>query len=262
MSALEKWGRGRDPLLTMFSHEVALGADAIFELCDMGRDARFREGMSRIEDKRAWFSNYKHSLMIFPVPSLARSVLKAWMCCVWRIWRFVSNTFGYSTLQITFGGNCSETASKREERKAFKEMLTYTQEHARELAGVLFYKVDRATRNIFDYVEVARLESEYGVPVTYVARPTENNPAGRMQRRILSSMATFYTEQQSVDVREGMARRVQSGYFVGKAPYGYRNVRRDGRGIIETHPEQAAIVRRIFELYAYQHHTIDSVGEA
>jgi len=156
----------------------------------------------------------------------------------------------------------AETASKREERKAFKEMLAYVQEHAQELAGVLFYKVDRAARNIFDYVEVERLESDYGVPVTYVAQPTESTPAGRMQRRILSNMATFYTEQQSVDVREGMARRVQSGFFVGKSPYGYRNVRRDGRSIIETHPEQAAVVRKMFELYAYHHHTIDSVGQA
>ena len=33
--------------------------------------------------------------------------------------------------------------------------------------------------------------------------------AGRMMRRTLANMASFYTEQQSVDVREGLARRVQ-----------------------------------------------------
>ena len=53
-------------------------------------------------------------------------------------------------------------------------------------------------------------------------------------RRTLASMAAFYTDQQSVDVREGHARRVQEGWFLGKAPYGYRNIRRDGRGLIET----------------------------
>ena len=31
----------------------------------------------------------------------------------------------------------AETASKRDERRAFKEMLTYAEEHAGELAGVL-----------------------------------------------------------------------------------------------------------------------------
>ena len=155
----------------------------------------------------------------------------------------------------------AETASKHAERKTFKEMLAYAKKHAPELAGLLFYKVDRAARNIFDYVELERLELDQGVPVIYVAQPTENTPAGRMQRRILSNMASFYTEQQSLDVREGLARRVQSGLFVSKAPYGYKNVRIDGRSIIQVHPEEAENVRRIFELYAYHNHTLDSLGK-
>ena len=59
----------------------------------------------------------------------------------------------------------AETASKRDERKAFHELLAFVQEHAAELDGVLFYKVDRAARNLFDYVELERLEADYGVPV-------------------------------------------------------------------------------------------------
>ena len=55
-------------------------------------------------------------------------------------------------------------------------------------------------------------------------------------RRTLANMASFYTEQQSVDVREGLARRVQEGWFVGKVPYGYRNVRKDGRCVTEVDP--------------------------
>ena len=156
----------------------------------------------------------------------------------------------------------AETASRREKRQAFKALLSYAREHAAELDGVLFYKVDRAARNLFDYVELERLELECGLPVIYVAQPTESTPAGRMQRRILANMASFYTEQQSLDVREGMSRRVQSGLFPGKAPYGYRNVRVEGRGLIEVHPEEAEKVRHVFQLYAYQSHTLDSLVEA
>ena len=155
----------------------------------------------------------------------------------------------------------AETASKREQRASFKSLLAYAVEHAAEIDGVLFYKVDRAARNIFDYVELERLEFDRGVPVIYVAQPTENTPAGRMQRRILSNMASFYTEQQSVDVREGMARRAQSGLFVCKAPYGYRNIRLEGRGLVEIDEEQGGKVRRIFELYAHHGHTLDSLVE-
>ncbi|MBX9787484.1 MAG: recombinase family protein [Pirellulales bacterium] len=155
----------------------------------------------------------------------------------------------------------AETASKVDERKTFRELVAYAKKHAAELDGLLFYKVDRAARNLFDYVELERLESEYQVPFISVSQPTDSNPAGRMMRRTLANMASFYTEQQSVDVREGLARRVQEGWFIGRAPYGYRNVRKNGRGIIEVDSETAANVKRCFHLYAYENLTLDGVIE-
>ena len=153
----------------------------------------------------------------------------------------------------------AETASKRDERKTFKELVAFARKNAEHLDALLFYKVDRAARNLFDYVELERLESENGLAFVSVSQPTENNPAGRMMRRTLANMASFYTEQQSVDVREGHARRVQEGWFVGSAPYGYKNIRKDGRGIIEVDPARADAVRRIFHLYAYEPLTVDQL---
>jgi site-specific DNA recombinase len=151
------------------------------------------------------------------------------------------------------------TASKKDERKTFKDLVAYAKQHAADLDGILFYKIDRAARNLFDYVELERIESEYNVPFFSVTQPTENTPAGRMQRRMLASMASFYTEQQSLDVREGVKRRVESGLFPQKAPFGYRNVRVDKRGLVEVDPVNSLKVRRIFELYAYHHLTLDSM---
>lgn len=155
----------------------------------------------------------------------------------------------------------AETATKRDERRAFKELLAYAKKHAHELTGLVFYKVDRAARNLFDYVELERLESEFGLEFISVSQPTENTPAGRMQRRMLASMASFYTEQQSLDVREGLERRVKEGWFVGHAPYGYRNVRVNDRGIVEIDPVNGPKVRRIFELFAYGGCTLDMLVE-
>ena len=153
----------------------------------------------------------------------------------------------------------AETATKPDERRTFKELLAYCKKNAHRLNGLLFFKVDRAARNLFDYVELERLEDEYGVEVVYITQPTENSPSGRMMRRTLATMATFYTEQQSLDVKDGLFRRVQAGLFVGKAPYGYVNVRRDGRSIVEVDEVNATKVRRIFELYGYHGHTLDSL---
>ncbi|WP_146415429.1 recombinase family protein [Crateriforma conspicua] len=155
----------------------------------------------------------------------------------------------------------AETASKSDERKTFKELVRYAKKHCLEIDGLLFYKLDRAARNLYDYVELERLESEYNVPFISVAQPTDSNPAGRMMRRTLANMASFYTEQQSVDVREGLARRVQEGWFIGLAPYGYKNVRKNGRGIVEIHRRNGKTVKRIFELFAFHSLTLDQLAE-
>ncbi|MBA3775267.1 MAG: recombinase family protein, partial [Betaproteobacteria bacterium] len=155
----------------------------------------------------------------------------------------------------------AETASKTDERTTFKEMVEYVKQHAEQLDGMLFYKIDRAARNLWDYVELERLESTHGVPLVAVSQPTENTPAGRMQRRMLASMASFYTEQQSIDVREGHARRVASGLFVCGTPYGYRNERINGRSLVTVDDREAINVRLIFDLYAHHNCTIDMVAE-
>jgi len=156
----------------------------------------------------------------------------------------------------------AETASKRDERRTFKLLVEYAREHAPELDGVLFYKVDRAARNLFDYLELERLEQEQGLRSIFVTQKTGDGPAGRLHRRTLANMAAFQVELQSELVKEGMARRVQNGLFPGHAPYGYRNVRVDGRSLVDVHPENGPNVRRIFELYAYHNHTLDSLTDA
>jgi site-specific DNA recombinase len=155
----------------------------------------------------------------------------------------------------------AETASKSDERKTFREMLEYARKNAEKIDGILVYKIDRAARNLFDYIELERVESVHDVPLIAISQPTENTPSGRMHRRVLASMASFYTEQQSLDVREGLAKRAQAGLFVGMTPYGYRNQRQDGRSIVVVEPREAANVRRIFDLYAHHHLTIDGIIE-
>ena len=153
----------------------------------------------------------------------------------------------------------AETASKRDERKTFKEMIAYAKKHSLEIDALLFYKVDRAARNLFDYVELERLESDYSVPFISISQQTDDNPAGRMMRRTLANMASFFTEQMAVDISQGIGRRVQEGLFPGRAPYGFSHIRVNGRRLIETNHSEAEKVRYMFQLYAYGNCTIDGI---
>jgi DNA invertase Pin-like site-specific DNA recombinase len=146
----------------------------------------------------------------------------------------------------------SESATKSDQRKIFREILAYAKRHHRRIDGILFYKVDRALRNMRDLVDLEELESKYGVDFISITQPTENTPSGRMMRRQLATFAAFTTEQQSLDVREGIAKRVDEGWFPSRSPFGYQNVRVNGRSIVRIHPQNAPKVQSIFQMYAYQ----------
>lgn len=143
----------------------------------------------------------------------------------------------------------AETASKREERTGFKKLLQYCRGNAKKLDGLLVYKLDRAARNLSDYVELEKLE-QLGVPLFVITQPTANTPAGRFARGMMASMATFQTEQQALDVVEGHRRRVEEGLFVTTPPYGYRLERVEGRSRVFVDDVAAANVARVFELYS------------
>lgn len=153
----------------------------------------------------------------------------------------------------------AETATRSDERKTFKELIAYTLKHKVQIDGLLFYKVDRAARNLFDYVELERLEFDHDIPFISTSQPTDNLPSGRLARRMLAVIAAFYTEQQALDVRDGHRRRVEAGLFLGLAPYGYKNVRIDMRGLIEVQIEEAKRVHRMFQMYAHENLTPDMI---
>jgi site-specific DNA recombinase len=71
----------------------------------------------------------------------------------------------------------AETAGEKDERQAFKEIIAYAKKHAAELDGFLVYKIDRAARNMPDFVELERLESEHGVRVIAIGQRTDDNAA-------------------------------------------------------------------------------------
>lgn len=94
-----------------------------------------------------------------------------------------------ATIQRTF--KVAETGTRTEERNEFKAMIAYAKKHAKELDGILFYKIDRAARNLKDFMTLEEIESEYGLPFIATTQPVQNTPTGRMVRRTLATVAAF-----------------------------------------------------------------------
>lgn len=106
----------------------------------------------------------------------------------------------------------AETASKRDERKYFKQLIEWSIKHAHEIDGILFYKVDRAVRNMQDMLCLEGLRN-HGINVIFITQECPDTPTGRLYKNMLASMATFQTDQQSQDIKEGVERRVKEGLF-------------------------------------------------
>lgn len=85
----------------------------------------------------------------------------------------------------------AETASKPAQRKVFGEMTAYVRRNARRLSGIMFVKVDRATRNLGDWHTLETLERDHGVNLIFPDQPSGDTPAGRFQRRMVMNMAAF-----------------------------------------------------------------------
>lgn len=155
----------------------------------------------------------------------------------------------------------AETATKTEQRKIFQEALDFARRNATDYDGMLFYKIDRAARNMKDLMSLEEIENEYGLPFISVTQPVENTPTGRMIRRTLATIGAFQTEQQALDIKSGIAKRVAIGWFPSRCPYGYRNIRTNGRATAEVHPENAPKVQRAFELRAFEGLLVEQIAE-
>ena len=155
----------------------------------------------------------------------------------------------------------AETATKTEQRKIFQEALDFARRNAADYDGMLFYKIDRAARNMKDLMLLEEIENEYGLPFISVTQQVENTPTGRMIRRTLATIGAFQTEQMSLDIRSGVAKRVALGWFPARCPYGYRNIRTNGRATAEVHPDNGHKVQRAFELRAYEGLLVEQIVE-
>ncbi|HEV8572716.1 MAG TPA: recombinase family protein [Actinomycetota bacterium] len=83
---------------------------------------------------------------------------------------------------------------------------------------------------------------------------------------ILASIAEFYSANLSQEIRKGLDQKAAEGGWPTVAPFGYRNVRREGgarRGeAVLEHDEQAPLVVWAFEQYATGSWSLSSLTEA
>ena len=113
---------------------------------------------------------------------------------------------------------------------------------------ILVKSVSRFARNVQDCIKAVRELRQLGVTVYF--EKEHINTANMNNEMFLSMMGAFAQEESisiSKNMRKGAVMRMKNGLFrLSRAPYGYRL---DNQGTLIVQPEEATIVRRIYEKF-------------
>ena len=138
----------------------------------------------------------------------------------------------------------------KHDRKGFISMVEYVE--AQKVEGVIAWRLDRLTRNFRDYVTLDDLPAK----LIFIAEPDVSDSAtGKLMLGIRISLAKHFLDQLGENVSMALERKAREGHWPSVAPIGYMN----NEGLIETDPERAPLLRKLFEEYATGNHTIDSI---
>ncbi len=116
---------------------------------------------------------------------------------------------------------------------------------------VVVYKVDRLSRSLGDFAKMMEVFDEKQVSFVSVTQQFNTSTSmGRLTMNMLLSFAQFEREVSGERIRDKIAATKKKGYWVGGTPpLGYRLQQENETKGIYIIPEEAQLVRKMFELY-------------
>ena len=129
-------------------------------------------------------------------------------------------------------------------RTAFQSMISSAESGGFDT--IIAWKVDRFGRNREDSAIYKGKLRRFGVRVLYAMEPIPEGSAGVLLEGMLEATAEWYSRQLSENVTRGMTDNAYKCLYNGTRILGYT---RGPDGHYAIHPDEAATVRHIFDLY-------------
>ena len=129
-------------------------------------------------------------------------------------------------------------------RTAFQSMIAAAETGSYDT--IIAWKVDRFGRNREDSAIYKGKLRRFGVRVLYAMEPIPEGSAGVLLEGMLEATAEWYSRQLSENVTRGMTDNAYKCLYNGTRVLGYT---RGSDGRYALHPDEAAVVRNIFDLY-------------
>lgn len=134
----------------------------------------------------------------------------------------------------------------------------FIKKHKGKVQFLIVMDHDRFSRNLPEaLMKINHLEMKFGIKVLATSEPVDldtTDPNVFMTRAFKYMMANNELFNIRRRTSQGIRQALESGRFVNKAPFGYRNVKAEGgKGFIEIDEERAFIIKKIFRDYLLGH---------
>ena len=141
-------------------------------------------------------------------------------------------------------------SAKTFNRPAWTKLEEFISANRKSIDLVLFTRWDRFSRNAPEAYRVLAKFRKLGVGINSIEQPLDiENPDSKIMLAFYLAIPEVENDKISLRVTEGMRKAAKDGYFVYRVPFGYKRCRINGKASIEPHPEEAPVVRWIFEQY-------------
>lgn len=158
----------------------------------------------------------------------------------------------------------TESASGSKQRKAFFEMVDYAEK--KDIRVIAVEKTDRLLRHLKYQVRIDEwMNSDPEREVHLVKEGTVLSRDSKSHEKFIwnikVSVAQFYTDNLSEEVKKGQRQKISDGWLPTKPPLGYKTIGEKGKKIHVVDLQKASLVKRMFELYSTGEYSIRTVAK-
>ena len=159
---------------------------------------------------------------------------------------YISEHKEWELIEVYYDEGITGTSVKK--REGFNRMIADCQQG--RINTILTKEVSRFARNTVDTLNYTRQLSQLGVNIIFMNDGIDTSDKdGELRLTIMASIAQEESRKISERVKWGIRRKMESGYVYGySAMLGFRTE----NGKLTIVPEEAEIVKRIFNSYVYE----------
>jgi len=151
-----------------------------------------------------------------------------------------------------------------EKRPQFKRLLKDCRDRAFDV--VVVHSLDRWSRNLKVTLESFKILADNNIAFLSITENVDySTPEGKLFISMIGAFAQYFSDSLSKHTSKGLKERAVNGLPNGDIPFGYRRVDKDNPGKKEGYiyivPDEAEVVRKIFQLYSSGQWTLSKLAD-